>query len=81
MAHRSTLPNIGYDPLKIHYCVVLGAENPHEVTPFQGFSRWWSHVHWVLRLLVTQPADVLERTHTIGNVVAHRMGGMGSLFW
>jgi hypothetical protein len=70
-----------HDPLKIRYCVVLDAEDPHEVTPFQGFSRSWSHMHWALRLLVTQPSDILERTHSIGNMVAHRMGGTRSLFW
>jgi len=81
MPTPAALSRLQYDPLKIHYCVVLGAENPDEVTPFQGFSRWWSNLHWALRLLVTQPADVLERAHTIGNVVAHRMAGTRSLFW
>jgi hypothetical protein len=75
------LRELPFDPLKIYYCVVLGREAPHEVTAFQGFSHWWRPLHWALRVLVRLPADVLERTHGIGNMVAHRMGGTRSLSW
>jgi hypothetical protein len=60
-----------FDPLKIYYCIVLGRDAPGDVTAFQGFSYWWRPMHWALRrFLVTLPADVLERTHSIGNMRA-----------
>jgi hypothetical protein len=78
---RGFVSERNYDPLKIYYCIVLGPDDPEQVTTFQGFSPWWHQVHWALRLLPPLPADVLERTHAIGDVITHRMGGMRSLSW
>ena len=72
---------LGTDPLKIYYFVVLRTDNPEEVTAFQGFSMSWRHVHWALHLLATLPADVLEKSYKIEDVIAQRMGGLRPLFW
>jgi hypothetical protein len=65
---------LGTDPLKIYYLVVFRTDDPEEVTAFQGFSRSWRHLHWALRLLVTLPSDVLEKSYKIEDVIAQRMG-------
>src|SRR6266851_2974204 len=70
-----------FDPLKIYYIVVLQTDSQQESTPFQGFSTSWQMLRWSLRLLVTLPADVLERSQKIGDVIAHRMGGLRQLSW
>src|SRR5258708_33565186 len=70
-----------FDPLKIYYIVALGTDDPHEVTPFQGFSTSWQAVSWALDMIATLPADVLERTHNIEDVIATRMGGIRPLAW
>jgi hypothetical protein len=72
---------LGADPLKIYYLVVLRTSDPEEVTAFQGFSTSWRHVHWALHLLATVPADVLEKSYRIEDVIAQRMGDVRSLFW
>jgi CHAT domain-containing protein len=72
---------LGTDPLKIYYLVVLGTDKPEEVTAFQGFSTSWKYLHWALHLLATLPADVLEKTYKIEDVIAQRMGDGRPLFW
>ena len=66
---------VGFDPLKISYLVILGTDDPMEVTTFQGFSRSWPLQLWALAMLATLPADVLEPNHHLEDVIAHRMGG------
>ena len=70
-----------FDALKIYYIVTLATDDPHDVTPFQGFSTSWKRVCWALELMVGLPADVLERTITIEQVIALRMGGVRPLAW
>src|SRR5260221_11458264 len=70
-----------FDPLKIFYIVALATDNPHDVTPFQGFSTSWETVSSALELISALPADVLERTHKIEHVIALRMGGVRPLAW
>jgi hypothetical protein len=70
-----------YDPLKIHYLVILGTDRPTDVTPFQGFSVSWRAVSWAMEMLATLPADVLERSYSFDDVTAQRMGGLRPLTW
>lgn len=70
-----------FDPLKIYYFVTLATDDPHDVTPFQGFSTSWETVSWALDLLVGLPADALESTIKIEEVIALRMGGVRPLAW
>jgi CHAT domain-containing protein len=70
-----------FDALKIYYIVTLATDDPHDVTPFQGFSTSWEKVSWALELMVGLPADVLERTITVEQVIALRMGGVRPLAW
>lgn len=72
---------LGTDPLKIYYLVVLETDNPEEVTAFQAFSTSWRHVHWALHLLATLPADVLEKSYKIEDVIAQRMGDLRTIYW
>ena len=72
---------LGTDPLKIYYLVILGTDNPERVTAFQAFSTSWRHVHWALHLLATLPADVLEKSYKIEDVIAQRMSDFRPLFW
>jgi hypothetical protein len=72
---------IGADPLKIYYFVVLETDDPEKTTAFQGFSISWKKLHWALHLLSTLPADVLERSYKIDDVIAQRMGNGRSLYW
>jgi hypothetical protein len=39
---------LAFDPLKIHYLVILGMYDPVAVTPFQGFSMSWASVSWAM---------------------------------
>jgi hypothetical protein len=71
----------GSDPLKIYYLVVIAAEKPEDTSPFQGFSLSWPNVHWALRALVTLPADVLERSYKLDDVITQRMGGLRPQAW
>ncbi len=68
-----------FDPLKVFYIVVLATDDPHDVTPFQGFSTSWQTVSWALDLINGLPADVLEPTYKIEHVIALRMGGVRPL--
>jgi hypothetical protein len=72
---------LGTDPLKIYYLVVLRTDRPEDVTAFQGFSISWRHVHWALHLVATLPADVLERSYKLDDVIAQRMGNLRPLYW
>jgi hypothetical protein len=72
---------LGTDPLKIYYLVVLGSDDPADFTPFQGFSPSWRYVHWALHLLAKMPADVLEKSYKLDDVIAQRMGDMRPLYW
>lgn len=72
---------LGTDPLKIYYLVVLETADPHDTTTFQGFSLSWSKLHWALHLLTTMPADVLEKSYKLDDVIAHRMGDLRPLYW
>lgn len=69
------------DPLKIYYAVLLASDAVEEVTPFQLYSTSWHSQHWALDTLVRLPADVLEPSHKLTDIVAHRMGGMRALMW
>jgi hypothetical protein len=69
------------DALKIYYIVVLGSDDPYDVTPFQGFSRSWRSVHWSLAQLALLPSDILERSSHFPQIIAQRMGGHRSLLW
>jgi hypothetical protein len=69
------------DPLKIYYIVLLGTDDPKDVTLFQGFSTSWSSVSWAMRRIVNLPADVLEPSYSAGDVIAQRMGGIRPLAW
>lgn len=71
----------GNDPLKIYYLLVLETDAPEDITPFQGFSISWAHLNWALRRLTTLPADVLERSYKLDDVITQRMGGARSLMW
>jgi hypothetical protein len=68
------------DPLKIYYFVVLRSENPKDATFFQGFSTSWQHLHWALHRLATVPADVLEKSYALDDVIAQRMGDLARFF-
>lgn len=70
-----------FDPLKIYYLVILGTDDPFDITPFQGFSVSWASVSWAMYRLVTMPADVLERSYTPRHIIAQRMGGVRPLAW
>jgi hypothetical protein len=70
-----------FDPLKIFYIVILATDDPRDVTPFQGFSTSWRTVSWALELISSLPADVLEPSYSIEDVIALRMGGVRPLAW
>jgi hypothetical protein len=72
---------LGLDPLKIYYLVVLETSNPEDVTAFQGFSLSWQRLHWALHLINGLPADVLEKSYKIDDVIAQRMGDLRPLYW
>lgn len=69
------------DPLKIYYVVVLAADSPDDTTAFQGFSKSWRHVHWSLLALINLPADVMERSLPLTDMIAQRMGDARGLAW
>jgi hypothetical protein len=70
-----------FDPLKIFYIVALATDDPYDVTPFQGFSTSWRTVSWALEIIASLPADVLEPSYKIDDVIALRMGGVRPLAW
>ena len=74
-----TFPN--FDPLRIHCIPVLASDDPSDVTPFQGFSRSFGALSWAFELIASLPADVLERTNPIDEIIAQRMGGIRSIAW
>jgi hypothetical protein len=37
-----------FDPLKIHYLLILPEDAPEDASPFQGFSRDWRDIEWAL---------------------------------
>jgi hypothetical protein len=69
------------DPLKIYYVVLLATDDVEEVTPFQLYSTSWRPQNWTLSALIDLPSDILERSHKLHDVIAHRMGGMRALSW
>ena len=69
------------DPLKFFYFVLLGTDDPMEVTPFQGFSDSWESQGWALDMLQTLPADVGERSLKVNDIVAQRIGGLRPTYW
>jgi CHAT domain len=69
------------DALKIYYLIVLATDDPHHVTPFQGFSESWAPNLWALKILSTVPADVLEPTSPLDGLTALRIGGVRSIAW
>ncbi|MBR0704563.1 CHAT domain-containing protein [Bradyrhizobium diazoefficiens] len=69
------------DPLKIYYAVLLVTDAVEDTTPFQLYSTSWHSQHWALNALARLPADVLEPTLKLDDVIAHRMGGMRTLMW
>jgi len=50
-------------------------------SPFQGFSRAWSDLHWAMRLVSELPADVIEPSQPLEGVIAQRIGGERQLVW
>ena len=70
-----------FDPLKIYYLVVLGTDDPRDITPFQGFSVSWASVSWAMNRIAELPADVLEKSYRPRDVIAQRMGGARPLAW
>ncbi|HUZ31173.1 MAG TPA: CHAT domain-containing protein [Xanthobacteraceae bacterium] len=72
---------LGGDPLKIYYLLVLETDEAADITPFQGFSVSWAHLHWALHRLTGLPADVLERSQKLNDIITQRMGGARSLMW
>lgn len=71
----------GADPPKIYYLLVLETDAPSDITPFQGFSVSWAYLNWALHRLATLPADVLERSYKLDDVLTQRMGGARPLKW
>lgn len=69
------------DLLKIRYLFVLEGGAMDLTSPFQGFSRALSDLHWAMRLICELPADVLEPSHPLDGVIAQRMGGERQLVW
>jgi hypothetical protein len=69
------------DPLKIYYYLILGTDDPQQVTPLQGFSISWRALHWALALLPMLPADILEKSYPLDAVIAQRMGGLRPQAW
>ncbi|WFU16625.1 hypothetical protein [Bradyrhizobium sp. CB3481] len=70
-----------FDALKIYYYVILETDDLKDVTLLQGFSISWPSVEWALTMIARLPADVLEPTSKIDDIVAQRMGGFRSLCW
>jgi hypothetical protein len=64
-----------FDHLKIYCIIIIGMDDPYEVTPFQGLSVSWPSVAWAFDLIASMPADVLERTHPVDYLIGLRMGG------
>jgi hypothetical protein len=73
--------NFKFDPLKIHYLLILPEEAPEDASPFQGFSRGWRDVDWELGALSSLPADVLEGEAPLDPLISQRMGGARALSW
>ena len=65
----------------IYYCLVLADDDPHETSPFQGFSPDWQTLLWAMRRIVELPADVVEPALPRQAVLARRMGGIGGWRW
>ena len=78
--HRGRRLNSEIDPL-IYYCFVLGDDDPHETSPFQGFSPDWQALLWAMRRLVELPANVVDPAMPRQAVLARRMGGIGGWHW
>ena len=70
-----------FDPLKLYYNTILETDDVRSVTALQGFSVSWRTVEWALNMIARLPADVLEKSSNINDIIAQRMGGQRSLSW
>lgn len=68
------------DPLLIYSIMAVDDDSGKE-SPFQGFGRSFQSLGWAFRAIARMPADVLENSQDLREVVAQRMGGWRSLAW
>lgn len=69
------------DPLRIYYFLIMGEDNWDDMSPFQGFGRSWSALHWAMRGLCTMPGDVSERASAPEQIAVQRIAGLRPLMW
>jgi len=69
------------DPLRIYYFLIMGEDDWNDMSPFQGFGKSWSPLHWAMRRLSTMPSDVSERASSPEQIAIQRVAGLRPLMW
>ncbi|AUW47155.1 CHAT domain-containing protein [Rhizobium leguminosarum] len=69
------------DPLRIYYFLIMGEDAWIDMSPFQGFGRSWSALHWAMRGICTLPGDISERASAPEQIAIQRIAGLRPLIW